>query len=1228
MEHRDPIEIDERAYQQVESAERAYQQAENAEPAFQQAGFLIELDLPCDDQSELETARRAIRREFRDSSKWKRLRCRGVKEISESESGIIYELEIGHAVEFDWTWEGAVAFRPLIIKEFEKSQADIYEPGSIEQDVDDSILWSGEVLEVDEATGRIFIVVSDPESPPCCGSFYVRPFEFLAFLDAVFNEPSFESIRDLLPGRLAAATGGMHPEVIGAPDVGLEKLRTWWAKSWSVLWGPPGTGKTYTTGQQVARVLTDPSERILVVSTTNRATDAVALSIGRAARSLGLDLKAAAIRRIGKGASFKKFESERLSALLKGTETEYLAQIEALSITLARTEEPEAKAVIRLEIKEIRQAMLDAAKRNFLDANVQVVVSTAFKASTFLNLDEVKEKLEECKSPFTTIFIDEAGLMSRVAIAALSLLASRRVVLVGDSKQLAPISRISRILEPAQGNWLARSGLSHLDQINKGIAGVHVLQEQRRMHADVCEVVSRFQYDGFLKTAADVAGRPYTLPHLLTGQSRAIWYVLDEDAEDLPSIRAERGPGNRSWIRTATVRVLNKLFTDPTMRTAKGLFISPFKAQARDIHSYFATNEIHNWTSSTVHSQQGAEADIVIFDSVNAGSYGWPYDEWKRLVNVALSRSREAVIVLASRAEMDEPYLRPLLNQLSPRIARKRGTQLTWEEVSAKATYKLPVIAETDSPYLLGNQLAKRKELRPVLSNEQERLCGLELDGKPRLVRGVAGSGKTVVLAHWLMQTVQRLADRPNVRIWAVFANRSLQSLIADAIASAWEKLTDGQAFPWDRVELHHIREILDVLLPEVGLSSHDYKFEYEEAAEAYLALKPVEKIVSRCDALFIDEAQDMGPNTLKLLSRIVHCAETSDENSRSINIFYDNAQNIYGRSTPKWSEFGLDMRGRSTVMKESFRSTRPITEFALNVLYRLQPPDKNPDHKELVSRGLIERSARNGTKWWNVRFNQIDGPRPEFHRYRNLEQEFVAIGDYCRELITTQRVQPTDICLIYNGRNIPQLLKETMMPRLAGLGVELSVQANRPFERSSNRLIATTSHSYKGYDSEVVIIAGVDQFKAQGIGILANNLYVAMTRARSVLALFAQSMHDPDAKRLYEVIEDCLGELEEAPTVESEISPQDDFLEITERLGSEHRKWLLDLLSKYKVSQEPLMTKAGEIIAEPIFSFQVDKQLYACFGADLPRKRIMQRLEDIHVKPIVAGECIEDFNS
>ncbi len=53
--------------------------------------------------------------------------------------------------------------------------------GRLRSEVNDSIVWFGEILEVDETTGRIFIVVNNPEYPPRRGSFYVRPFEFWAF---------------------------------------------------------------------------------------------------------------------------------------------------------------------------------------------------------------------------------------------------------------------------------------------------------------------------------------------------------------------------------------------------------------------------------------------------------------------------------------------------------------------------------------------------------------------------------------------------------------------------------------------------------------------------------------------------------------------------------------------------------------------------------------------------------------------------------------------------------------------------------------------------------------------------------------------------------------------------------------------------------------------------------------------------------------------------------------
>nr|MCU0720075.1 AAA family ATPase [Pirellula sp.] len=263
------------------------QRDELIDDRFDKARFPIQIDLPTAPNAYLADAQHAIKREYRDSVKWKLLRCRKVSLLSKSDSGTIFILHVGHSVEFDWTWEGALAFRPAHIERDRQENQTLFDQNSTEEhEESDSILWTGEVLEVDEATGRIFVSVSNPEFPPTKGSFYVRPFEFLAFLNSVFNEPAFETIRHHLPNRLLATEGGIHPDIKKPRTFGLEHLQTWWNKAWSVLWGPPGTGKTYTTGKQVAEVLADPSERILIVSTTNRATDAVAVSIGRATREL------------------------------------------------------------------------------------------------------------------------------------------------------------------------------------------------------------------------------------------------------------------------------------------------------------------------------------------------------------------------------------------------------------------------------------------------------------------------------------------------------------------------------------------------------------------------------------------------------------------------------------------------------------------------------------------------------------------------------------------------------------------------------------------------------------------------------------------------------------------------------------------------------------------------------------------------------------------------------
>jgi hypothetical protein len=868
--------------------------------------------------------------------------------------------------------------------------------------------------------------------------------------------------------------------------------------------------------------------------------------------------------------------------------------------------------------------MKDSAFNIFVSSDVQVVVGTAFKALTLLNYPVIRAMVTAGESPFTTVVIDEAGLMSRAVVSVLSLLASRRLLVVGDAKQLAPISKVSRILPTSQAVWLASSCLSHLQRVQQVQPGVHLLREQHRMHPQVSRVVSHYQYEGALQDAPSVGNRQAGICPLLDGQPRAIWYVLDEDGHDLPAIRAERGPGNRSWVRPSTRDVLAKLFSDPAVRQAKGLFITPFKAQAVDIAGYFAEEHLDGWSAGTVHARQGTEADVVIFDTVNAGSCGWPYEEWKRLVNVGISRAREFVLLLASRAEMSEPYLSPLLETLTPKVLKRSGRGLVWTEVPAHLRFEVALsefaTGATENPALLGYQLAQRKALRPVMSKEQQRLCGLNMDGKPRLVRGVAGSGKTVVLAHWLQKTVKKLADKPDARVWAVYGTRSLRRLIGDTIEAAWRADNPGSQFPWERVKVLHALDILRSLLPAVGLAVNG--FDYDGLAAQYLQRKPFEQIKPLCQAMFIDEAQDMGPAMLMLLSALVEPTDLAEPRARAVNIFYDDAQNMYGRPRPTWAEIGLDMVGRSTVMKESFRSTRPITEFALNVLYRLQPPTNNPDHQELIKLGLIEQTTRRGCPLWNVRFNRVEGPMPSFHKYQGLHAQVTALADQVLRWITEEGVRPRDIAIVCHNWAFHGHVAEELGPRLQAINARLVDDPGQNEAREANSVVATTAHSFKGYEAEVVVIGDLERFYAQG-ELLPNDLYVAMTRARSKLAIYAYQQRHPNpcSKTLLATVEECLDDLLHQPKVEPEISNIEDFEDVLECVGADQRDWLAKLWKSYMIHQEPIVAPDGEILAEPLFWVQNDDRMVACFGRDDPGTHTLHKLEDHRIEVIRPGQ-------
>ena len=1111
------------------------------------------------------------------TSRWLMLRCEIVQTTGR---GSIWRLDVGALSHVNWTWEGAAAIGAVEGRGFDEGDERTWR-------------WRGIVVEADEVSGRLYVEVLGPEPTP--GALLIRPYAFLASLHKLYNDPLFVDIRPSLSRSLSMAMG--HGESAVLPPEGLARLQGLTRRAWSILWGPPGTGKTWTIGRQVAAM----SGRILVVSTTNKATDGVALSIAEAHK------EPRRIMRIGSGAELVRYQEARAVELLVGGETGLRRQLVALREAHQQAARPEERASLSARMQRTRRALESCSREVFLEETCQVVITTAFNALRQVIDPDIFALLESDHAPFDTVIIDEAGLVSRAAVAALSLLAARRLMLVGDPRQLAPIAKMSRALPPAQAAWLAESALAHLTPAHAGCDGVMMLTVQHRMHPEVRAVVSAYQYDNQLTDGPSLP-RPGGPDH-----PRALWMVLDEDT-DAVSLRAERGPGGRSRIRRCTPATLERLLgACPWLEQAEVLFLTPFAAQARAITGWLSLRELPRWSASTVHRQQGAEADCVIFDTVDAGSAAWPPGEWKRLINVGLSRARECLVLLASREEMAEPWMRGLA--LTPAALRTGYPSPQLVLLPSPTPQALPALPDRP-PHHLGAQLARWRGARPILSAEQERLCRAPLDGGPRLVRGVAGSGKTLVLAHWLARTVAD--DAVDGEVWVVYGNRALRRLLVDRIEDAWRRVQPGSRSLWGTTRLWHIRELLRALLPEVGLRLPPEQFDYDMLCKAWL--EQVGTPRHRCGALFIDEAQDLGPETLRMLSALVAPTDPERPRSRPVMIFYDHDQNVYGRRLPQWSELGLDVRGRAVVMKEAYRSTRPIAELALNTLYRLRPPARDPSHRELVRQGLIVAERRGLRRWWAVRSAPQEGPSPILTLYPDRAAELSGTVEQLTAWIAEEGVRPQDVVVLCNSASLRAALFDQLAPALADIGFRAEHRVRQPPDRNRTALLISTPHSFKGYDAEVVVVVGLDRFATPHRPLPAA-LYVAMTRARSLLVLSGLERVSGPGAAVIAAASSAVADLTTPPAL---VRPAVlDRAALIARLGTEHLAWLAVLWGRYPIHQEPLTDADGGALARPLFWFSDGQRRWACFDEDSPDAVLRACLEDAGVVIIQPGDPV-----
>lgn len=437
-----------------------------------------------------------------------------------------------------------------------------------------------------------------------------------------------------------------------------EAIRNCLSSAGHFVWGPPGTGKTANLAQ-ACRVLQEQGQTSLVISHANAAVDVAALKIADAFANTK-QLNNGEILRLGLSQSKEVRKREEISALgaLKKHYPDLilrLNQLEQERLEIVRDIKGSSKkAALHAALKELRAELatirmqIKLAETNLIKS-AKVIIATASK---FV----IDERIWDLKPD--NLIIDEASMLSYPFVFAAAGQTMKRLLFFGDFRQLPPVC-ISD--ESVALDWLSRDAFDifgiqkNIDNGNED-SRVTMLNIQYRMPQAVGDIVSSFCYGGKLATDLITAEAAKQQARFSPAEGEPL--VILDTSKCNTACFTEKKLGSYSRINP-----LHALFS---LSLAQGLLadgaqdvaiITPYNAQARLIQALIKDCSMDRQvTVATIHRFQGAEMEVVIFDLVDALPQhkaskltGSDAELSRRLLNVAISRTKGKLIVLADR---------------------------------------------------------------------------------------------------------------------------------------------------------------------------------------------------------------------------------------------------------------------------------------------------------------------------------------------------------------------------------------------------------------------------------------------------------------------------------------------------------------------------------------------------------------------------------------------------
>lgn len=365
-------------------------------------------------------------------------------------------------------------------------------------------------------------------------------------------------------------------------------------------------------------------------------------------------------------------------------------------------------------------------------------------------------------------------------------------------------------------------------------------------------------------------------------------------------------------------------------------------------------------------------------------------------------------------------------------------------------------------------------DLIKMMDLEQEKIARNLGDGH-RIIHGVAGSGKTMILLYRCEYLASLKPDKP---ILVLCFNVPLAARLREIIVS---KGIDSKL-----VEVTSFYKWMELQLKRHDQKVPPYGKEYLPALEQKMiqALTGGAIPSQQYSAVLIDEGHDLQSAWLQILVKMPE--------NESFLLLYDDAQNIYGSHQKQKFSFksiGIKAQGRSSILKINYRNTIEVLNLAYRFASEVLQATAVEDEDTPV---LIEPQSASR-----------HGSIPQVIGQPNLLAEIQYLIQMTKRY-QEQGVLWKEMAIIYRDKKVGSQIHEDFVRAEVPIEWLNKDNKSRDYNPQSDRIKLVTMHSSKGLEFPVVMIPGVGFLPYYQIPpeAEARLLYVAMTRSTDKLLL------------------------------------------------------------------------------------------------------------------------------